>query len=302
MASSFAITTTTAAGKLPAARRGHYQFTVTNTSGRTLTARPKVVPEPPGQESWFTVEGPAEQSLADGATAQVGVDVTVPAATPAGPLTFRLDVIGVENPDELTTKGPPVVVEVPAAPRAKPFPWWMVAAAAGILVVLAAGGGAGWYLTHQPVKVAATPKPSPSVPTPNPADPFDRFRGNWVNATNTPLGISRLQINRNSAGTPIGDLYAYCNWLKDPSCEYAIGTGVFDAKTNSVTFQWKVSGHETNARATVSDTPLLLVTVTADNSKFFPPQPYVLKPACPNRLACMDIKVKPIPPLAPPSP
>jgi len=300
MASTFAITTTTAAGKLPASRRGHYEFTVTNTSGRTLTARPKVVPELPGQEAWFTVNGPAEQSLADGATAQVGVEVAVPAAGPAGPLTFRLDVIGVENPDELTTKGPPVVVEVPAAPPARPFPWWIVAAAA-ILVVLAAGGG-GWYAYTHPAKVAAKPSPSPSVPTPNPADPFDHFRGNWINANNTMVGISRLQIDRNSGGTPIGDLYAYCGAPTPPSCEYSIGIGTFDAKTNSVTFQWMASGRRTDARATVSDPQLLVVTVTNDESKFFPPQPYVLKPACPNKLACLQIRVRVLPTIAPRTP
>ena len=277
MTHAFAITTTSAAGQLSGARRGHFEFTVTNTSGRALTARPKVATDPPGHEAWFTIAGAAEQQLDDGATLQVGLDVAVPATEPAGSLAFRLDVVGVENPDELTTKGPQVVVQVPAAPARKPFPWWIVAAAAAVLLVVAAGGGYAWYRTHpspSPTPVAkVTPTPTPTAVPTNPADPFSKFSGNWVSTGPLTLrSVGRIQLTKAQGSAVTVDLWTVClnsalqpYVCRDPAIE-AVGT--YDQTTDSVRVHWVISGQGTDVEVTHLGSGHLLVHVTKADGPF----------------------------------
>ena len=82
--------------------------------------------------------------------AQYSVNVPTAPPTAAGKYTFSLDVVGVDNPDELFTQGPPVTIEVAAvAVPEKKLPWWWwipVAAVAALIVavlafVLLRGGG-----------------------------------------------------------------------------------------------------------------------------------------------------------------
>jgi hypothetical protein len=87
---------------------------------------------------WFTIVGAAEREFAPAATQQYTVQANPAATGMDGRYLLRLDMIGVENPDEEFAEGPTVTVEVaPAQPVAQPFPWWIVAVGLGGLLVLA---------------------------------------------------------------------------------------------------------------------------------------------------------------------
>lgn len=135
---AFSITSAKPSARLPLTRRGRLDFTVTNTARRDLTARAHVVPEGRAQAGWFTIVGPQRDSPPDG-THQFGVEVAVPIEAPAGPYRFRLDVVGVEDPDEYEGEGVWATIEVPPAPQPSRLPIWIVAAAAVVLVAILVG-------------------------------------------------------------------------------------------------------------------------------------------------------------------
>jgi hypothetical protein len=239
MAGGFAITTSTTNAKLPANRQGQFQFTVTNTSGRQLTVRGKVVAQTPEQSAWFTIEGPTERLCAPNATLNYMVDAAIPATAPATPITFHLDAVGVENPDEYNSQGPAIVLEVPPAslPK-KPFPWWIVAVAvAGILVL-----GGGGYLAYKMVSSSGNQAVAKTTPTPTPTapPPANRFLGTWVGAPgspNTKLVVGQgtgSNLTVSYSGTCLfGGLQAGCS-----SNQIGGVTGTYDASIDRVTFQW----------------------------------------------------------------
>jgi hypothetical protein len=138
MSSIFAITITTNSIRLSDNRPGEVVFTVSNTSNRPVRGRARLVLPANAPADWFTIVGAAERDFAPAATQQYTVQAN-PAATEAGGrYLLRLDMIGVQNPDEEFAEGPTVTVEVaPAQPMTKPFPWWIVAAGLGGLLVLA---------------------------------------------------------------------------------------------------------------------------------------------------------------------
>ncbi|HEY4025274.1 MAG TPA: hypothetical protein VGO86_02495, partial [Candidatus Dormibacteraeota bacterium] len=145
---AFAITTASSSVTLDAGGTAQVPFTVTNTSGQRLHARARVVPEAPAQAQWFTVAGEEQDSPA-GATLQFVVQLAVPRQTPTSSSRFRLDVVGVENPDELYGQGPSISLEVRAVAQPRPVPWlWIIVAAAA--VVLAGVTALAWVLTHRP--------------------------------------------------------------------------------------------------------------------------------------------------------
>jgi len=136
MASSFAITAATNSVRLDAKRRGETAFTVFNSSGRPIRGRAQLVPENPAAAAWLTLAGIAERDFPIAGTQQYTVQIAVPPGAPAGSYPFRLDMVGVENPDEDYTEGPTVTFEVPKPqPQKKPFPWWILLVVAGVLVV-----------------------------------------------------------------------------------------------------------------------------------------------------------------------
>ena len=135
---AFSITSAQPDAALPVTRRARLDFTVTNTSRRDLTARAHVVPEGRAQAAWFTIVGPQRDSPPD-ATHQFGVQVAVPIAADAGRYRFRLDVVGVEDPDEFEGEGEWATIDVPPAPEPRRIPLWMIAVAAVLLVAIVVG-------------------------------------------------------------------------------------------------------------------------------------------------------------------
>jgi hypothetical protein len=142
MATLMTITTATNTVALREGRRGEVSFTAFNASGRPLRARPRLVPGPtglgqdPAASAWLTVEGEAERDFAIAEAHQYNVRIEVPQDAAPGSYPFRLDMVGVENPDEQYTQGPTVTFHVPQPEPKKPFPWWIVAVAVGGILII----------------------------------------------------------------------------------------------------------------------------------------------------------------------
>jgi serine/threonine-protein kinase len=132
----FHITPASNAVPLNAERRGKATFTVSNASGGPMLARAQLVATDPNSGAWFELAENPEYDFEADDTTQYTVRIAVPASAPAGRHTFRLDMVGVENPDEEYTEGPPVSVVVPEpAKEKKPFPWWILAVAGGVIAL-----------------------------------------------------------------------------------------------------------------------------------------------------------------------
>lgn len=132
MARTFTIT---AAGE-SITSSGSMAFTISNSSGRGLRARAKIVADGPAKD-WLSLEGESEREIRADETQQWVVKSTVPGNAPEGRHPFRLIVFAVENPDELVNESPSVAVVVP---KLEPTPggsrWWIWAVAgAAVLVV-----------------------------------------------------------------------------------------------------------------------------------------------------------------------
>ena len=159
MPSPFAVTAVSNSVSLDEKRHGEAAFTVFNASGRPIRGRARLVPESPEAGGWLSLAGTAERDFIIAGTEQYTAHIAVPGDAPAGSYAFRLDMVGVENPDELFTQGPTVSFEVSEAPSPKPFPWWaVIAAVAGLILccVLAVGG----YLVYQNLPAD---KPTPTI-------------------------------------------------------------------------------------------------------------------------------------------
>jgi hypothetical protein len=177
MPGEFVITATTNSVWLDPDRQGEISFTVFNAAGRPLRGRAHLAPQSEAAAGWLSLTGEAERAFNIAGAHQYTVRITVPPDAPAGNYPFRLDMTGVENPDEQYVQGPTVTFDVPVREPAKPFPWWIVAVAVGVLalgiltaVFVLGGGEAQPPATATPTGVpqpTATPTVLPS-PTPTP--------------------------------------------------------------------------------------------------------------------------------------
>jgi hypothetical protein len=167
MPSPFAVTAVSNSVSLDDKRHGEAAFTVFNASGRPIRGRARPVPESAQANAWLSLAGVAERDFPIAGTEQYTVHIAVPRDAPAGSYAFRLDMVGVENPDELFTQGPTISFEVPEAAPAKAFPWWaIIAAVAGL--ILCCGLTIGAYFVYQNLpKEEPTPTLRPT-PTPRP--------------------------------------------------------------------------------------------------------------------------------------
>lgn len=116
---------------------GKVTFTVTNTATRTIDGTVLVKPQPPAEESWFAFAEGATRTYQPGAVQSIATTITVPAGTPAGTYTFRLDAKAEDNPDEDYTEGPEAQFVVADAPEPPPWwkrYWWIAVIAAVVLI------------------------------------------------------------------------------------------------------------------------------------------------------------------------
>lgn len=136
MANLFAITTSTNTVILGVDRRGQASFTVTNISGAFNRGRARLAPQNPVSAPWLSIQGETERDFPTATTQQFTVAVAVPGKAPPGKYVFRLDMVGVNNPDEDFSQGPGVTFEVTVVPVPK-FPWWIVVVAVVVLLAIA---------------------------------------------------------------------------------------------------------------------------------------------------------------------
>lgn len=147
---SFTVTVASNSILLNEKRQGEASFTVSNAGGRALRGRARIVPADATTAGWLKLQGDAERDFAIAGTQQYTVQITVPPTAKEGNYTFKLDMIGVDNPDDDLSEGPVVTFEVPKPVVVKkPFPWWIVAVAAVIVLVVAAGIGGMLFQQNQ---------------------------------------------------------------------------------------------------------------------------------------------------------
>lgn len=122
-------------------RTGELAFTVYNSSEAALAGRAQIgVEAAPGaaERGWFTIDGEAERTFPPDGAEHFTVRIAVPATVPPGSYVFRLDMVGVANPDEDFVAGPSATVIVPP-PKENGnggFPWWILAVVGGVLLVI----------------------------------------------------------------------------------------------------------------------------------------------------------------------
>jgi hypothetical protein len=87
------------------------------------------------------LQGDSEVPLSANEAHPYNVAIAVPPGAAAGTYVFHLDVVGVENPDEVSGQGPPVTLTVaPSIAPPKPQPWaWMIGGLVVALLIIAAG-------------------------------------------------------------------------------------------------------------------------------------------------------------------
>ena len=125
-------------------------FTVTNTADHSVRVLFKVRPLQGVKSEWLTIAGGPERDLGGKKTEHVSVKATLRPGFAPGTLTFRLDVVSVENPDDDYTEGPIIALKIGPPPVVKAFPWWKLIAACAALVVIAV---AAWLLIPRTVEV-----------------------------------------------------------------------------------------------------------------------------------------------------
>ncbi len=135
MPSLFAITTAANSVPLDGSRKGQIVFTVSNTSVRAVRGRARIAPDGAAAATWFALADGAEREFTVNGTQQYTVQIAVPPTIAAGNYTVRLDMVGVDNPDEDFTQGPSVTFAVPEPLPVKKFPWWIIAVIVGIVIV-----------------------------------------------------------------------------------------------------------------------------------------------------------------------
>lgn len=101
-------------------RKGDTSFTVTNASTRELKGRAKIAADNPKVLDWVTIGGNAERTFPVNGTQQYAVQIKVPLDAPEGNYAFRLNMVGVDNPDEDFAEGPSVAFAVTTKPVITP--------------------------------------------------------------------------------------------------------------------------------------------------------------------------------------
>jgi hypothetical protein len=136
MTDVFSITTPTATIKLAPNRTGQASYTVTNVSPRALRAQARIVEAATAPTSWFSLNGQADQNYDPGTVRQFVIDIVPPLGAPAGSYEFRLDVVGIDHPDDDSAQGPSCEVTIPPSDTPTPItaPRGYIATAVGALI------------------------------------------------------------------------------------------------------------------------------------------------------------------------
>ena len=158
---TFAITAGQTALSLGSDGRGRAGFSATCASG--IRGRALVVPVGSAQAGWFSIAGESQRLFQAGVAQAFDVDVQLPPGA-GGDLRLRLDVVGVDNPDEDYGRGPEVTLKMAAAPPPPAasrgylvtFLGALAGAVAGALVGTLPATIALFAIIHAPVRAATS--------------------------------------------------------------------------------------------------------------------------------------------------
>ncbi|MEP7104815.1 MAG: hypothetical protein ABI838_03095 [Chloroflexota bacterium] len=132
---TFEVTAQQAAVKVDAAGKGRAGFGA--TAAAAIRGRALTVPLGAAQAGWFSVEGDPQRMFQPWVAERFEVNVEIPAGT-TGDLGFRLDVVGIDNPDEQYGRGPEVKLQLVGSalppPRSRGYLMTFVGAVAGAVV------------------------------------------------------------------------------------------------------------------------------------------------------------------------
>lgn len=139
MGRSFAITSLINTLEVAPDKPGEVTFTVTNKGGRPLKGMARIIPIDATRAEWVAIcDGEPERAFEKDVTLQYKVKITVPADTPKGTYTFRMDFASSEDPDGDSTQGPAIAVKLAGAPApAAPskFPWWILIVVGAVVLI-----------------------------------------------------------------------------------------------------------------------------------------------------------------------
>ena len=145
---AFSVTTPETDLTLSADKKASATFTVSNTSGvAILPAKAEIVAGDTIAQDWITIDGEATKHFAISTTHQFTVTISIPETAEPGQYTFRLNMIGIENPDEHFSQGPTVSFVVRARPdqetEPRRIPWLWIGLGTAVLAVVT--GLTAWH-------------------------------------------------------------------------------------------------------------------------------------------------------------
>jgi len=139
---TFNVTTASTQIQIGMDHQARAQFTATNSGSRLIRGVAHVMPLGRADAAWFEIEGDVQRQFAPGTSQEFDVRIQIPPDTPAGAHQLRLDVIGVELPDEDFGQSPEVTFVIGAPPpvvTSKGYLVTMIGAAAGGLIGVIVG-------------------------------------------------------------------------------------------------------------------------------------------------------------------
>lgn len=146
MPSPFVVTVVpTSLSLTPGSQNGSLDVTVSNKSGRALTARAVRVVNPRTAADWLQPRDREEFPMAIGETKKLTYGVNVPGTTTPQTVTGRMDFVDVSNPDEFFTQGTGWSITVIEAVKPIEKPWWKKALPYAVAAVLVIAVGVGIY-------------------------------------------------------------------------------------------------------------------------------------------------------------
>lgn len=227
---------TTPASAIEAARttrRGAAPLTVTNTSGRALRARARLVSENQASAGWFSFAGEGTTAVSGSAgttgaaapgaevewdmavdeTRQFQVQFAAPSDAPQGLYRVRPELWHVADPATTLAQGPTISVTLPAPEVKRQTPWWVWLIPVVLIVVLVSAVF-GWMwndgqaearaasatataesATATAVAVGGASAAATATAQAATQQRINRYTGTWVNSDKTNANITRLEIS-----------------------------------------------------------------------------------------------------------
>lgn len=143
MVSSLTVTADATTVTLDSARQGKVTFKAANSGAQPLRARAYASAEGTAAAGWFALDGMPVRDIASGASETYTVTVNVPANALPGNYSFKINVVGADNPDEDFASSPAVGFVVSGAVVRPPVKKGYIEALGGGVIGAFVGGVIG---------------------------------------------------------------------------------------------------------------------------------------------------------------